>query len=121
MNVAGLIANFATGTYTVTRTARGSTVRGKTGAGSTSTVTARAAVWPASGDDLRRLPEGRRTAESLNFVTVTELYVGGQGEAYEADTVSIRGESWEVSDVDAWIDPLSGAVGYKCIVTAVRA
>lgn len=120
MNVAGLISSFATGTYTVTRTARGSTVRGKTAAGSTSSVSITAAVWPAGGSDLRRLPEGRRASQALALMTATQLYVGGQGDAYEADTVSIDGEAHEVSDVDAWTDPLTGAVGYKCLVTVVR-
>ena len=120
MNVASLIASFSTGTYTVTRTARGSTVKGKTAAGTTSTVSVVAAAWPATGDDLKRLPEGRRTSEALNLMTATELYAGGQGDAYEADTVSIRGESWEVSDVDTWTDPVSGGLGYKCLVTAIR-
>lgn len=119
MNVAGLIASFSTGTYTVTRTARGSTVRGKTAAGTTSTLTITASVWPAGSNDLRRLPEGRRTVRAWSLMTTTELYTGDQGGAYEADTVSIGGENCEVSDADPWTDPLTGAVGYKCLLTVV--
>ncbi len=120
MDVAGLIASFATGTYTVTRTAASSLSRGKATAGTTSTATITASVWPASGNDLMRLPEGRRTSETLNLMTATQLYVGGQGSAYEADKVSIGSESWEVSDVDTWADPVTSAIGYKCLVTVIR-
>jgi hypothetical protein len=120
MDVSSLIASFSTGTYTVTRTTARSLSKGKATAGTASTTTITAAVWPASGNDLRRLPEGRRATESLIVMTATELYVGGQGESYDADTVSIGGESYEVSDVDPWTDPDSGDVGYKCLVTVVR-
>jgi len=120
VNVAGLIASFSTGTYTVTRTARGSTVRGKIGAGSTSTVTITASVTPAKPMDLMRLPEGRRTTDTVRLITTTELYNGGQGSAYEADTVSIDGESWEVNLADRWKDPLSGVVGYSCLLSVIR-
>ena len=120
MNVAGLIASFATGSYTVTRTARGSVVRGKAESGTQTTVTITGSAWPAKAGDLMRLPEGRRASEALNLMTATELYVGGQGSAYEADKVSVQGESWEVSDVDTWTDPLSGDAGYKCLLTVIR-
>lgn len=120
MNVAGLIASFSTGTYTVTRTARGSTVRGKTEAGTTSTFTVTASVSPAKPMDLMRLPEGRRTTDTLRVITATELYNGGQGSDYEADTVSIDGESWEVNLADRWKDPQSGAVGYSCLLSVIR-
>lgn len=120
MNVAGLISSFATGTYTVTRTARGSITKGKTAAGTTSSVTITACIYPATGTDLKRLPENRRTSEAMNLITDTELYDGGQGSDYEADTVSVFSETWEVSDVDRWVDPESGDTGYKCLVSVVR-
>jgi hypothetical protein len=120
MDVAGLIASFATGTYTVTRTARGSITRGKTASGTTSTTTITAAVWPAAGNDLKRLPENRRATEAMNIMTATLLYVGGQGSSYEADQIAIGSESYEVSDVDTWTDPVSGSIGYKCLATVIR-
>jgi hypothetical protein len=120
VDVAGLIASFATGTYTVTRTARGSITRGKTADGTTSSVSITAAVWPAVGNDLKRLPENRRTSEAVNLMTSTLLYVGGQGSAYEADKVAIGSESYEISDVDTWTDPATGSIGYRCLATVVR-
>jgi hypothetical protein len=121
VNVSSLIASFATATsYTVTRTARGSVARGKTSAGTTSSVTIVGSIWPASGNDMQRLPENRRATSALNLVTTTELYVGGQGEAYEADKVTVDGETYEVTDVDNWTDSLSRSIGYKCLLTVVR-
>jgi hypothetical protein len=120
VNVASLISSFSTGTYTVTRTATRNLSKGKATAGTTSTVSITASVWPARSNDLMRLPEMRRTGAAFTLMTTTELYTGGQGEDYEADTISIDGESWEVSAVDKWTDSDSGGVAYKCIVTAAR-
>lgn len=119
MNVAGLISSFATGTYTVTRTARGTTSNGKIGAGTASTFTVTASAWPASGPDLLRLPEARRTSFSMNVMTTTELLVGGQGSAYEADKISINGDDWEISAVDPWQDPVSRSTAYRCLATVI--
>lgn len=121
MNLAGLIGSFATASsYTVTRTARGSTTRGKIDAGTTSTVTITASVSPANPTDLLRLPEGRRTTDAVRLFTTTALYNGGQGSAYEADTVSIGGEDWEVTIADQWTDPLSRTSAYNCLLLVVR-
>jgi hypothetical protein len=120
VNVASLIASFATGTYTVTRTTRGTTTRGRIADGTTSTISITASVSPATGVDLMRLPEGRRTSYAVMVITATELLNGGQGAATEADTLVIDGETFEVSVIDPWRDPLSRAVGYKCIATVVH-
>lgn len=119
MNVSGLINSFATGTYTVTRTARGTVSKGKIAAGTTSTLTITAAIWPASSPDLLRLPEGRRSSFSMNVMTSTELLIGGQGSAYEADKIAMNGDTWEISVVDPWQDPLSRVTGYRCLATVV--
>lgn len=120
MNVAGLINSFATGSYTVTRTARGSITRGKIAAGTTSSLTIRASVTPAQPMDLMRLAEGRRTTDTVMLITATQLYNGGQGTAYEADKVAINGESWEVNIADIWTDPVSGSAGYRCLLSVIR-
>lgn len=125
MDIAALISSFSNGTFTVTRTARGDTVRGRIGAGTTSSVSITAAWHPVlsraamGGKNLMRLPEGRRTTESRVLYTTTQLYAGGEGEDYEADKVSIDSRSWEVSSVEAWADGSSSRIGYCCIVEAV--
>lgn len=120
MDVAALIASFSTGTYTVTRMARGTITRGRAEAGVETTVSIIASVSPATGDDIERLPEGRRAKEARTLFTTTLLYVGGQGADYEADTVTIDSTDWEVSHVEKWLDSLSGGIGYKCVVTDKR-
>lgn len=120
MNVSGLMASFATGTYTVTRTAHGSVVAGKTVAGTTTSVSVSAAIWPANNNDLMRLPENRRTTDAIALMTSSQIYIGGQGTTHEADKISYLGETWEAADIDVWTDSLSGATAYKCIFTVIR-
>ena len=122
MDLAGLIADFATGSYTVTRRAAATTDgHGRNVAGATSSISIVAAVAPASGRDLLRLPEGRRANETRMVLTATALLVGGQGAANEADLISIDGASWEVQHVEVWRQPGVDAAGYKALVQAVTA
>ena len=117
MNIASLIASFATSaTYSVTRTARGQTVRGRIGLGTQTTVSIIGSVSPASGKDIDRLPEGHTDKETRVIFTATELYAGGQGQDYEADKVIIDGDDWEVTHVETWVDSRSRATGYRVIV-----
>jgi hypothetical protein len=119
VDISSLISSFSNGTFTVTRTARGSISRGVIAAGTQTSVTITAAWHPATGKDLLRLPEGRRTVETRVLYTITQMYVGGQGADYEADTVSIGGASWECQQVETWQDTSSSRIGYRCIVQAV--
>lgn len=116
LDAADLIDSLSTGTYTVTRRAAATNDgHGRAVAGSTSTLTITASVQPASGRDLMRLPEGRRTIETRVVYTTTRLLTGGQGAANEADLLTIDGASYEVEQVQTW----PGAVGYyRCIVQA---
>lgn len=122
MDIAQLMAAFVTGTYTVTRRARGRLVHGKITDGATTTVLITASVSPASGKDLLRLPEGRRTNESRVVFTTTELYTGGQvgsetQATYQADRILIDGKDYEVSHVETWRDPVTQtSIGYRVVV-----
>lgn len=98
MSLNGVIARFATGTYTVTRTAAGTLSAGHYTAGATSTFSIVASVQPASGRSLRVLAEGRRGDEVRELYTTTELRLGAAG-SIDPDTVSIDGETWEVCNV----------------------
>lgn len=120
MDLAALISSFATAaSYTVTRTARGSTTRGRIEAGTTSTITIVASVTPTGPSDLVRLPEGRQVRDTRMVITSTELLVGGQGTAYEADRIVIDSKTYEVSDVQHWVDPRSRTSAYRCLVVNV--
>lgn len=120
MDISSLVSSFATaGSYVVTRTPRGTTDRGKISRGPAASFTITASVSPAMGDDLKRLPEGRRSAESRCIYSTVLPQLGGQGLLYEADVVTIDGVNWEVEQVQTWNDPLSGLVCYKAIALSL--
>ena len=117
MNGADLIARMATGSYVVTRRAAATTdSHGRKVAGATSSFTIIAVIVPASGRDLQRLPEGRRTQETRQVITSTPLLVGGQGSANEADLVAVDGQTWEVQLVENWRQPGGDAQACKATI-----
>lgn len=123
MDIASLIASFSHGTYAVIRTTSPTPSRGIYPAGATSTFNITAAVVPASGDELKVLPEGNQARETRIVFTTTPLQIGGQAEAYESDHVQIDGESWSCERVERWVNAGAGSSsvdGYKCFVQAVR-
>jgi hypothetical protein len=119
VDIAALISSFSAGTFTVTRTEAASTTKGRKVAGDTSSVTITAAIVPINGEFLERLAEGRDVEKTKVLYTATRLYVGGPGEDYEADKISIGGVTYEVEAVAPWQDGSSSRVGYACVVRAV--
>ena len=118
MDLGALIRSFSTGTYSVTRRAAGGFDRGVAKGTTDSTVSVVAAVQPASGRDLLRLPEGRRSTDTRVLFTVTPLLVGDAGATYEANLVTIDGAEWEVQHVEKWTQAGAVGVAYRCIVQA---
>lgn len=117
MDAADLIASFMTGTYTVTRRARGTFLAGRPVPGVATTFAIVASVQSAAGRDLMRLPELRRSVDTCVIYTVTELEVGAQDGTNESDVVSIDGISWEVQHVEAW--PQTQDLYWRAIAQAV--
>lgn len=89
-------------TFTVTRRAAAVITNGIATAGAPSTLSIYAAIWPATGRELQRLPELRRSLETRAGVTSTQLLVGGQGASNEADLITIDGALWEVQSCGAF-------------------
>lgn len=118
MDITALIASFSTasGTYAVTRQTSGGYTRGVANPTVNSTIQITASLQPATGQDLLRLPEGRRTNETRVIFTDTLLRTGDQGQTVEADLVLIEGDLWEVQHVETWIDSTTKTTGYRCIV-----
>lgn len=106
---------FPTGTYTVTRTARGTTTLGRYTPGATSTFPIVADVQHVSGDQLRDLPEGVRSEESRILYTTTALTA--QSTTHDADVIAIDGDNWRVIRVDRF---RVFANRYRAIVERVR-
>lgn len=112
MTLAFVIADLATGSYTVTRRAADTyDANGVRVLGATSTFAVVACVQPVLGRELQRLPEARRTREAKALWTQTAL----QAQPV-ADRVTIDGEAYEVDSVQRWAD--SGDY-YKAIVLKV--
>jgi hypothetical protein len=121
VDIAALISSFTTGTYVVTRTAAEKLKRGRVPASpSETTFSITAAVTAAMGSDLMRLAEGIRTNETHAVFTTTQLFVGGQGADFEPDQISIDGEDWQVQHCERWTDPVSGGLGFRALVQAIR-
>jgi hypothetical protein len=100
MDLSGVIESFLTGIYTVTRTQPATFTDGRAVSGSTSTFTTRACIQPASGRQLKELPEGSRSDEAVAIYSESELLTVGATQ--EADTLVYRGEVWQVQNVKRW-------------------
>lgn len=106
----GAIASFATGTYTRTRTAVGTTTDGDYTPGATSTTSIIACVQPVEGADLHALPEGRHADNSRVVYTISDLRASPI-----PDKVTIEGDLYEVFKVERW--DAFGATHYKAMVS----
>lgn len=107
MSVVGVIDHFATGTYTVTRTAAPTVVDGYAVAGASSTFQVVAVVVPLSGRDLQSLPEGLLATDSRKVITATQLR--------PTDVVTIDSEPWAVYGIDGPYT-LRGGTHYNALV-----
>lgn len=101
MDVSGVIASLASGTYTVTRTAAAGIVKGRATPGATTTISIVASIQPVTGKDLKRLPEGLRTEDLIAGWTSTELRTAAVAGVY-ADKITYLGGSYEVQKVESW-------------------
>lgn len=94
---------------TGTHRAAATYVNGVATAGATSAFTiAYAVIVPASGRQLQRLPEGRRSQETRAVYTAGALLVGAQAGVSEADLITLDGAVWECQSASSW----AAAVGY---------
>lgn len=100
MSLVGVIDDFATGTYTVTRTAVGAyDSAGRYTAGSTSTFSVVASVQPTSARDQVVMPEG------IHYEDAVVVYVATELRAFDAstgagDTFPYRGDTYRVFSVE---------------------
>jgi hypothetical protein len=100
MSLTGVIAGFASGTYTVTRTAAGTLTTGRYTAGATSSFSIVATIQPMTGRNLKILPEGQHAEETMVVYTTTELRA--RTPASEPDVFTFDGEAWKVVNVKRW-------------------
>jgi hypothetical protein len=100
VNLIGVINSFATGTYTVSRRAVGTSTDGRYTPAAPTTFDIRASIQPVTGREIAALPEPRRGAEVKVVYTTTVLRT--ESPAGAADVVAIDGENWEVWKVERW-------------------
>jgi len=120
LDAADLIDSLSTGSYSVTRRPHATFTAGIAVPQSPTTITITASVYQATGRDLQRLPEERRSIATMRIFTTTRLYVGaeigtGTEATYDADRITIDGVVYELQTVGAW----PGQVGfYDCLAQA---
>lgn len=101
MSLNGVISSFNTGIYTVAREGSGTYVDGILQVGAADTpFSIVASIQPASGRDLKNLPEAQHGEETRVVFTTTELRT--RTPAGAPDTVMIDGEPWTVVRVERW-------------------
>jgi hypothetical protein len=72
-----------------------------------------ASVTPARGNDLLRLPEGRRNEEAIRILTRTALSSGDKSIGREADRVTWLGRVYEVEHLQSWDGAFYDAIAVR--------
>lgn len=128
MSLNDSIDALATGTYTVTRTARGTYTDGVySGPGATTTLTISAVQESATGlqrvtggDEMRADEQGRRTNDVRVIYTRTQLFA--ESDLYEPDIITINGKQYRVWRCEPWDLAYyegSNEVHYQALATRV--
>lgn len=102
MSLNGMLVptDLGTGTYAVTRTAAGTRALGRYTPGAVTTFTAEMGIEPATGRQLKDLPEGRRSDETVQIFCATQLLTTTPNN--EPDVITYRGEPWTVISSKFW-------------------
>ena len=99
MSLRDVITKFETASsYTVTRRAAGTRVKGVYTEGASSTFEIDAVVVPLNGDEIRALPEAYHQEELRNVYTTTELRASDTA----PDSISIGGVDYRAFRVERW-------------------
>lgn len=100
MGLTDVIADFATGTYTVTRTTQSTYLDGRVIPGADSVFDIVASITPMSGRELQVHAEGNHASEAKMILTVTQIRPIDPTNA--GDSIAINGEQWDFFKVSTW-------------------
>ena len=89
-------------TYSVKRRAAGGYSSGDFVTGAESTVTIKASIHPADGEELLNLPEGMRTRAGIVVHTKTQLITVNDETQRDPDRIVYQGEDWEVMRIEQY-------------------
>jgi hypothetical protein len=70
-------------------------------------TTIRGSIQPATQEDLRMLPEGRRVDEGMKLYTTTPLLTASPNNETNADIINYREQDFEVVAVRDWVKTTS--------------
>lgn len=99
----GVIADFNTGTYTVTRQAEGEWVLGRWEAGDGTPLSIDASVQPMTGELAEELPEGIDISDTRVIYTGSQLFPPKDPESADgagADRIDIDGQVFRIYKVE---------------------
>ena len=85
--------------YTLKRMTPAASTDGRHGAPTATAIAINAVVVPATGEDLRRLPEGRMTTDVRKVFTDAVLVMDPPN---EPDRIVIEGVDWEIQHREVW-------------------
>ena len=91
-----------TETLTVERYAAGTWVEGVFTKGVQSILNVEASVQPLRGNEIKLLPEHRRTAEAIKIYTETKMRTTDELNQLPADVITHDGKRFEIHKVENW-------------------
>jgi hypothetical protein len=86
----------------VSRTAAGDHVNGEWTPGATSAIQIKGAVMQATPNDLKQLPEGERSIESIVIFSRAPFQMSDSETQLQADVVTYRSRTWRVRSCANW-------------------
>lgn len=85
----------------IRRVLPGRWVNGEWFDGAEKSIPIQASIQPASSEDMRSLPEGKRKSGTYKLYTSFALRVAVEGQ-HSADLLTINGEEYEISSIAPW-------------------
>tara|TARA_R110002012_G_scaffold271932_2_gene457262 strand:- start:751 stop:1140 length:390 start_codon:yes stop_codon:yes gene_type:complete len=103
--MSSLIGAFKTDIITIIRTDTPSGYDDSTGMatqGTTSITQAQAVIIPATGKDLKNLPEAQRIKEAIKIYTDEALQTADDNTSKNADVITWRGVNYQIQNMEDW-------------------
>lgn len=97
-----LVQRFMTGEYTVTRSTKGTYVKGRYIPGPTQTLKVEGSLQPYQGRNLKLPEEGARLRQYFKFFTDTQIVTVNPTTLADADRITIDGETYRAMDITPW-------------------
>lgn len=97
-----LIDHFMTGEYDVTRSSKGTYVRGQYQPGPVETIRVSGSLQPLSPREIKFPEEGNRLKQYFRFYTDAPIVVTDTKTLADSDRIQINGESYRVVSTEIW-------------------